>query len=134
MIPPLGFLHLKQTFIICGTGIGLAVIFFIMELFISRVQRFPKKVTRSKKVKRVKHEGNGPIDQHATGLKVYRARLKGAQWPPNGPIPTPYSMSRPLEVSQSTYEPPNENLTKVFRDATAGFPSSMVYRGSTSEV
>ena len=55
MIPPLGFLHLKQTFIICGTGIGLAVIFFIMELFISRVQRFPKKVTRSKKVKRVKN-------------------------------------------------------------------------------
>ena len=63
-----------------------------------------------------KQEGNGPIDQHATGLKVYRAGLKGG-------LILLSNSNRPLEVSRSTYEPPNKNLTKVFRDAN---PASLV--------
>ena len=77
-------------------------------------------------------EGNGPIDQHATGLKGYRAGLKGGPILPASVATGSIAVVNLLQVTTS--ETLNENSTKVFRDATSGFPSAMVYRGSTSEV
>lgn len=48
---PLGFLHLKHTFILCGTGIGLAIIVFFTEISMSRMQKrknIPKRIETSK--------------------------------------------------------------------------------------